>query len=331
MGNRMGIHLRKLLTSNHSINKNEDKKDDFDKQNKTAPALPRMYTNHVSKGHACYLFNNDPEPPSHHVSLGLLSCLKLTHVWTGNSGHPGPQTLSRRGLSVHAGWSGPPRPPHMLGVGETRMESVMGWTASPEKMCQSLNPPALVDAPLFGNTVSAVVIKLQMRSLGWPRSNMTAVLPRGGGILRPTQERTTPCNRRRQRAKGCSREPREPRAAGNSSDSSKRQVKMLPSRFQKEPDPADTLISDFSLQNGEMREISLLFQAMWFVRLVSAALGNVYRQLGKLPVIPGQVMAEDTPEHNSCESPDLVHCPGLYSSEASQLSCMKVCFCSRFP
>lgn len=193
-------------------------------------------------------------------------------------------------------------------------------------MCQSLNPPALVDARLFGNTVSADVIKLQMRSLGWPQSNMTAVLPRGGGTLGHTQETGTPCNRRRQRAKGCSREPREPRTAGNPSESSKRQVKMLPSRFQKEPDPADTLISDFSLQNGEMREIALLFQAIWFVMLVSAALGNRYRQLGKLPMIPGQVMAEDTPEHNPCESPESVHSPGLYSSEASQLSCMQVCF-----
>lgn len=147
-----------------------------------------------------------------------------------------------------------------------------------------------------------------------------------GGILGHAQERRTPCNRRRQRAKGCSREPREPRTAGNPSESGKRQVKMLPSRFQKEPDPADTLTSDFSLQNGEMREISLLFRAMWCVILVSAALGNGYRQSGKLPMIPGQVMAEDTPEHNSCESPDLVHCPGLYSSETSQLSCMQVCF-----
>lgn len=80
MGNRMGIQLRKLLTNNHSTNKNEDKKDDYDKQNKTAPAMPRTYTNHVSKGHASYLFNNDLEPPSHHVSLGLFSCPKLTHV-----------------------------------------------------------------------------------------------------------------------------------------------------------------------------------------------------------------------------------------------------------
>ena len=41
--------------------------------------MPRTYTNHVSKGHASYLFNNDPEPP-HHVSLGLFSYAKLTHV-----------------------------------------------------------------------------------------------------------------------------------------------------------------------------------------------------------------------------------------------------------
>ena len=190
-----------------------------------------------------------------------------------------------------------------------------------------------------------------MRSLGWPQSNTTAVLPRGGGILGQTQERRTPCNRWRQNAKGCSCELREPRTAGNPSKSSKRQGKMLPSRFQKEPDRANTLISDFSLQNGEMSETSLLFQATWFVTLVSAALangylekemathssvlawripgtgkpgglpslgshrvgidlaadlaaGNGYRELGKLPMIPGWVMPEDTPEHNPCES----HC-----------------------
>lgn len=177
-----------------------------------------------------------------------------------------------------------------------------GLHCIPWKMCQSLNPPALVDAPLFGNRVSADVIRLQMRSLEWPQSNTTAVLPRGGGILGQTQERRTPCNRRRQNAKGCSCEPREPRTAGNPSESSKRQGKMLPSGFQEEPDHADTLISDFSLQNGEMSETSLLFQATWFVTLVSAALGNGYRELGKLPMIPGRVMPEDTPEHNPHKS-----------------------------
>lgn len=46
---------------------------------KTASML-RMYMNHVSKGHVSYLFYNDLEPPSHHVSPGLFSCPSLTHA-----------------------------------------------------------------------------------------------------------------------------------------------------------------------------------------------------------------------------------------------------------
>lgn len=120
-------------------------------------------------------------------------------------------------------------------------------------------------------------------------------------MLGRSHEGRTQCNRRRQRLKYRSSGPGAPRTAGSRLKPG-RARKGPPHRSQREPDPADTLISDFSLQNSEIIHFCWFKpHSLW--HLDTAVLGNESKEFRRIAQhhTVGDV-AQDPPEHNRCDS-----------------------------